>query len=72
MSGWGWGQSERIIRLNYINLHADWLHCSYLFGGFLQGGSCGIFTDVAVLLPELALSASFSFVLALLLRKCWF
>lgn len=67
----GWGQSERIIRLNYINLDADSLHCSYLFGGFLQGGSWGIFIGITVLLPEMAFSARFSFVLALLLRKFW-
>lgn len=37
MSGWIWGQFELIIRLNYINLDADWFHCSYSIGGFFAG-----------------------------------
>lgn len=67
MSGWVWGQFELISRLNYINLDADWLHCSYSFAGFLQGGSCRIFIDITVFSPEVAFSANV--VLSLLLRK---
>lgn len=72
MSGWIRGQFELIIRLNYINLDVDWLHCSYSFGGFLQGGSCGIIIDITGLFPEMAFSANRSLVLTLLLRKFWF
>lgn len=64
MSVWSWEQFEHIIRLNHNNLDADWLHCSYSFGGFLQGGSCEIFIGITVLFPEIAFSANFSFVLA--------
>lgn len=69
MSGWVWGQFELIIRLNYINLDADWFYCSYSIGVFLQGGSCGIFIDITVLSSEMAFSANLSFVLTLLLRQ---
>lgn len=39
MSGWVWRQFELIIRLNYINLDADWLHCITRLEVFCREGA---------------------------------